>query len=227
MPLAHLLAPQIARKVEEIETALGRPPSMPPPSGGYLNSQGDVGTRAKAPPGETVPPTERYTNSLGQIAINAALKGAHDAALRQRHPATGSRQMLIPNTPAPTTEALPKNNRGQLVLPAHPGEAVGQTEAGEPVDVRGRKVGYLSQPNGGPAGPVQAYRFGGARGEAYLQQKYGPHLKAMQDNRDERGMPTDQFPQGYFKGVSKAERRDIEEGVGALMMIERDARRMI
>ncbi len=115
---------------------------------------------------------------------------------------------------------------GVVALP--PG-AVGTDETGRQIDARGRNLGYLSQQD-------SAIRFADRRSgdvrlddkdafaQSALEQMYGPHLKAMQDNRDAEGMPTDQFPAGHFDGVPADQRKRIEAGVKELMKREKGTR---
>jgi hypothetical protein len=116
-------------------------------------------------------------------------------------------------------------------------------ESGQSVAAGGRNLGYLATP--GPMRTAErkqsdylvsrdkddqdrllpkAEREGLRDKDAFsaqmLQRAYGKDAEAMMNNRDENGMPTDQFPPGYFNGVSAQDRENIEAGVRALRMID-------
>ncbi len=139
-----------------------------------------------------------------------------------------SAKMLIPNAaPTPHAQAPQFDKRGRQVVQLGAGPA-GATEGGQAVNAKGKKLGYLTgdgDPNlhrgAGNAGPMQAYRFGGAKGVEQLQSEYSKHLKAMRENVNEKGEPTDKFPEGYFKGMSQAEKDKIRVGVEALRLMEK------
>jgi hypothetical protein len=61
-----------------------------------------------------------------------------------------------------------------------------------------------------------------AFGRRAMEERYGADLKAMQEHRDADGMPTDQFPPGYFDGMSPGRREDIERGVWGLRKLQRE-----
>ena len=138
--------------------------------------------------------------------------------------------------------------KGPIVITLPAGEAVAENERGESLNRRGgRRLGYLpgeKQPahkEGDPYFPqvlAPGMRTGDYRDSdisiadaernpkpfdvAAMRRMYGKDLKAMQENRDADGMPTDQFPPGYFRGMSEKDRANIEAGTRALMNIERE-----
>jgi hypothetical protein len=241
MPLAHILAPQIARKVAQLEADLGRSPTPPT---GYLQSEGMQAARAPAPPAHEQAAQRlraQPKKSKAEAARNAELvKGA-----REKKIAEGMR--LIPNanapgqrlqlgmsengTPiyddAPAAAPAPKAKKGRKVIPAPTG-AAGTNERGESVDIRGKNLGYLAQE--GPVRTLERRQTDVSLGKAdtydrfgveTLQRRFGEHLKAMQNNREADGMPTDKFPLGYFDGMDARKKKEIEAGVARLKDVER------
>lgn len=172
---------------------------------------------------------------------------------RRRYGAEAPGNMqLIPNAPAAQVTPVPAQ-RGYLALPSGPigmdergmpvqgpntqprtvtlpQGAIGMSESGQAVDHKGKKGGYLEQDPmvsrelGSAPSAGHLYKFGGAKGVDEIEKKYSKHLKAMQENRDSEGLPTDKFPEGYFQGMSKSEARDIKEGVDALRKLEKGVR---
>jgi hypothetical protein len=138
----------------------------------------------------------------------------------------------------------PKNDprkRGRAMIKLPKG-AVGIDETGQAVDKKGKRLGYLNHPamvtptgdtplrgaDRRPSDIIITKDAGLADrdmfGAQHLQKTFGKHLKAMQENRDENGMPTDKFPADYFKGMSKDEREKIIYGVRALQMLDQGVR---
>lgn len=155
MPLAHLLAPQIARKVAEIETALGRPPSMPPPSGGYLTvgyekTPYDPRGLMNKPEPKTFDPQAAGSGGGMQQALGAFQRSGDPG---QRAFAKGAflgmddkfmkgyvQRPYTPPAPAPqpSRHAVPKKpgkagKPGPNALVFAPGEQIGVTESGQPI----------------------------------------------------------------------------------------------
>lgn len=134
----------------------------------------------------------------------------------------------MPNAPVqPAPEAKPSR-----VIQVKPGEVT--DEAGYAVDKKGKRLGYLDQEAMTPGtryldrrpGDLNLDETAGniARDDfarKQLEYVYGPHLKAMEENRDDRGMPTDKFPDGYFQGKSKADRENIKKGVKKLREVQK------
>lgn len=128
-----------------------------------------------------------------RAAKRAILKGLHSP---QPH------IVPIPNAPLPVQ--LPP--RGYLM--AAPGEAIGVTERGEPIDMRGRKLGYLVGPSVATQHGDVAIRTGeygkpnvamtdeNDFATATLEQSYGPYLKDLKEYNGE-------FPNGYFNNAYK------------------------
>lgn len=137
-------------------------------------------------------------------------------------------------TPPPMPMAGPRHNQ-IMIMPEDRAQVV--DEAGRAVDRRGRPMGYLAQEDQRGMQRAPVYRpsdivLDNKRGGFLTQPNdfeiqsmrdmYGQHLKAMQDNRGEGGRATDKFPAGYFQGMSKAQKANIEAGTKALMNIERE-----
>lgn len=141
-----------------------------------------------------------------------------------------------PDAPPPT------DARGRQVLQI-PADAQLTDEAGYAIDKRGKraldggKPFYAEQdqegartadrrasdvmihdPRKSHVGDEDAFAIG------VIQRQYGEHLQAMEDNRDGNGVPTDKFPAGYFDGMSKDKRQNIEAGVRWLRAINKGPR---
>lgn len=137
-------------------------------------------------------------------------------------------------TPPPMPMVGPHRNQ-IMIMPEDRAQVI--DEAGRQVDRRGRPTGYLAQPDQRDLQRAPVYRpsdivLDNKRGGFLTQpndfevqsmrEMYGQHLKAMQDNRGEGGRATDKFPAGYFQGMSKAQKANIEAGTKALMNIEKE-----
>jgi hypothetical protein len=176
-------------------------------------------------------------NSPFQTFKNAAVLGAAKESRRQK----GTR--LLPNAPVDQpVEAKPQTDKRGRAMIALPKGAVGIDETGQAVDKKGKRLGYLNHPamvtptgdtplrgaDRRPSDIIITKDAGLADrdmfGAQHLQKTFGKHLKAMQENRDENGMPTDKFPADYFKGMSKDEREKIIYGVRALQMLDQGVR---
>lgn len=171
MPLAHILLPQIARKAEEIEAALGPRPAgylaqpARPELVGAGTPQAEPAQPPKMRPGETASEAAmrelrgREPQRLDTIFRNAAERGFRRSAEREM----GTR-MLPPAAPPggtpqlgepigtdelgrPIYEDTMRPMRGRVMRP-EPGMPMGTDELGRPVDARGRAGGYLNQTAG-------------------------------------------------------------------------------
>jgi len=222
-----------AAQRENIEALSGASDAAPaePSTVGYLRvaappTAAEAGLKAlrDAPP-----------NTPWAVFKNAALLGAAEEARRQKG------TQLLPNAPVPApVEAKPAKG-GVIPLPKG---AVGIDETGQAVDKKGKRLGYLAQPAMvTPYGDVPMRTSdrrpndllitkdeGGtlqdddALGTYHLQQMYGKHLNEVRENRGADGLPTDKFPEGYFKGMTKKERENIIHGVQALRALEAGTR---
>lgn len=141
-------------------------------------------------------------------------------------------------TPAPASKTgrggTPASKTQKLAMKK--GQNVGFDETGESVDPKGKKLGYLASP-GAPRGSIA-----GSRGDApltdlarrktdapmdgrdvygaqALKQMYGDHLKARQDHFSDTGR--EEFPPGYFNGLTPEQRQSIEHGVESLRLAEK------
>lgn len=212
---------------------------------GYLAQTANVGSGASAPAqtakvqpkkGET--PSAAALRELRAMPNRGTGQVARDAMtlklMREGQLPGGIRPM--PNAPAAPEQLGFGVQPGVIALPAG---AIGMTEGGQPVDKRGKKIGYLG---GDPnvrfptADPMNPHETGGAGilkrmpgAEPTIERRYRTHLEAMQANRDENGMPTDKLPKGYFEAIgrergkpfSKAEQDDILNGIKALRQIDK------
>lgn len=142
-----------------------------------------------------------------------------------------------------TAMPAPARRPNTIALPSNPHARVATSERGEDVDARGRVI-----PDSGPA----LYVYGQRRAPGFntlerrpsdivitkddgllgsdkfsaqqLEKLYGKHLKAMEENRDANGNPTDKFPEGYFGDKPQAEIDNIYYGVKALKKLQRGIR---
>ncbi len=250
MPLAHLLIPQLAKKAEEIEAALGHRPEQI----GYLQASATP-SKADAAPGAN------QAFQSGAARGYAREKGVQDRKLipnapsprqpryypQPLHPMHGAPVgMNEDGTPIPGTDHVPKpvkkGKRTIIQLPQ--GEPVGHTESGIQIGAGPKRLGYLGRR--APADPnmqtlerrskdVPVFALDKRTGRPanpnqitydqfgvqLLQREFGKHLKEMQENRAPNAGPTDKFPPGYFEGMSAARRLEIEQGVKRLQEIER------
>ena len=246
MPLAHILMPQLAQKAKEIEAQFGHAPT------GYLENQGAglqmVGQGKSdmqpydpsTPMGRLKDPAGPYLQAMG--TMQKSKDPTQKAVARgmglgiDPHPYPGSvvpaePLPLSPETRSPEPGLSVKGKGKYLKLPK--GE-VGLDETGQSIDRRGKKLGYLGTPTiVTPYGDTPMRNADRRAGDVLasdrdpmavesLKNRFGKHLKEMRENVDARGRPTDQFPQGYFKNMSKAQRKTIEEGVKALQAVERE-----
>lgn len=261
-PLAHILAPQITQRVNQIDEDLGR--------AGYLahSSQANVGFEKTPydPRGVINKPDTRYYNPkapgagflagigmmqrsgdpIAQRVAKGFLAGGVGKVLGKQGayvpPQAGQsvdpkRENDAKSMVAPSAPATPRAKPGKLQLKK--GEAVGIDETGESVDRKGKKMGYLTSP-AAPMGTVNGMPLRDTArrqkdilissdkgtlmdqdvfGANALKQLYEPHLKAMQDHFGDTGR--EEFPPGYFKGMSPEQQRNIELGVKALRAMER------
>lgn len=126
-----------------------------------------------------------------------------------------------PNLPMPT------RGRGRLVL-SGPDTEEGLNEKGEVVNRKGKVLGQLALPDG--------YRFGNRTqadvtmqdhdelAEETLKRQYGKHLDVVDEQRDGHGVPTEEFPEGYFDGMDKKTEKNIRAGVKELIRRRRGVR---
>lgn len=264
MPLAHILAPLIAQKAKEIDQAINPQPApqsdTPMQALGYLaglNPNGDSavaqglgGGRAqanslgKAFKGPAPMQYDPATVAGSLVQARGALDRVSPAAAHGFDKGAGvgvtdgklgqsGRAYLIPNAPGGAPDPGFGVKPGVIVLPQG---AVGMTEGGKPIDRKGKKTGFLGNPQLKLADPMDPTQTGGAKmlatfpgGDLTIEQRYRPHLDAMQANRDEQGMPTDKLPAGYFEALgrergkpySDAEKKDILNGIQTLRKIEK------
>lgn len=241
MPLANILAPELLRKAQEIEDAIGPPTQARSTlAGGYLTAgyektpydpKGLIDKPdSKSFNGDTSPGMRGLgmLQRSGDPGLQAFGRGMIDGGsgslpsqkIKPLETAPAAPMRLVKkNEPTGTGK---KGSPRKLVLPAG---AVGTNERGESVTARGRKLGYLAQPElVTPYGGSQQLRTGERNrndvsvsrhegsdkftGDA-LMQRFGEHLKEYEDNGGE-------FPRGYFDGMSKQRRADIIDAVREL-----------
>lgn len=269
MPLAHILAPELLRKAQELEDALG--PPVPPGANGYLqvgyektpyDPKGIV-DKPEPKPYDQGAPAGRYLSGVGQMQrsedpLQQAFGNGYAGALKTYEGSTQPIPNALPPEAGPrvigTNERgepiyanaggpqppTPPAKKGRVVLPYGRNAPIGIDEHGDSTTLAGRKLGYLDAGVWGPAAArpgtptemgsndvrhadrrtndvsTSRHEAGDKYGNDALQRKYGKHLKAMQENRDANGMPTDRFPAGYFKGMSDVQKKNIVEAVKEL-----------
>jgi hypothetical protein len=224
------------RAARGLSTPQAQPPAAAPPEPttvGYLRMADAPAQTASEAALQRL--RAESNNSPFQTFKNAAVLGAAKESRRQKG------TMLLPNAPvAQPVEAKPQTDKRGRAMIKLPKGAVGIDETGQAVDKKGKRLGYLDQTAlVTPTGAAPPLRGANRRpddiiitkdagladndafGAAHLQKTYGKHLKAMQENRDADGMPTDKFPEGYFKGMSSKERENIIYGVRALQKLEK------
>lgn len=178
------------------------------PAGSYLNAMGLM---------------QRDDNSGVRAFANAAV----DAAMPKNEPTP------IPNYVPPAAPTPAPHARGRQVIQLEPDAngAVAYDEAGRGIDAQGRSMGFLRQAPG--PGMITADRnfntavdtskpTKDAFDVSQLEQNFGEHLRAMEDNRDRNGRPTDKFPDDYFKGMTAKEKKYITEGVKELRRVQKN-----
>lgn len=238
MPLIDLIVPQLAKRVAEFQQ------QMRPQGAGYL-SAGQVTAPADVPTASDKA-LEALRNAPPQSPIavvkNSALRQLGEDRMRAKHLA------LIPNAQVPDPLAPPVEGKtikknGKTIIELKPGEAVAMTEQGMPLDAKGKPLGYLKRatlvtPGGDMpmrtgveragdvlANPGGAYKFqqqGDTATPQMMEQLYGPHLNAVENNRDASGNPTDQFPPGYFHGMAPGDVENIKQGATLLRMMRKE-----
>lgn len=230
MPLAHLLAPQVAQKLNQIELDLGRQGYL---AHSQLQGTQDIGAGSRDP---VAPMPSTPKRKKGETASDAALRELR----AQEKPGLMQtlRNAYIAKTmqnekdakmkrPIPLAPVAPQGlgfavKPGTVVLPAG---AVGMTESGASVDRKGKKTGYLADPNVRTLERRQGDQiFDRQRGlltddqlgVQAMQREFGDHLKARTfENGDMR------FPAGYFDGMPAEKRKYIEDGVKHLEKLEK------
>lgn len=240
MPLANILAPELLRKAQEIEDAIG-PPTQARSSLGYLNNVGYEKTPYD-PKGLVNKPDSKSFNGDASPGMRGLgmLQRSGDPGLQAfgRGMIDGGSGSLpsqktkpLENAPAAPMRLVKKGEpvgTGKKGAPrkiALPAGVVGTNERGESVTARGRKLGYLAQPElVTPYGGSEQLRTGErnrndvsvSRHEGsnkftgdVLMQRFGAHLKEYEANRGE-------FPDGYFDGMSKTEKANIIDAVKEL-----------
>jgi len=230
MPFANILAPELLRKAQELEDAIG--PPVPLNAGylqaGYEKTPYDPKGLVNKP--EPKPYDSRFSpqmyglgmmqrsNDPGQQAFAKGVieGGAGDGPV--------TKTKMIESAPERPMKLVKSGAKPAKYLQLPKGQAVGMNERGESVDAKGKKLGYLGQPalvtpyNETPmrnadrrAADVSVSRH--ERGNKFsgdsLMKDYGEHLKEFEANRGE-------FPKGYFDGMSKTKKQNIIDGVNEL-----------
>lgn len=235
--------PPMPRATGYLAVSNGKPPAGPQPvaKGGKVtpfDPRGVMPPRSKAAQAEHDRPYDPRT--LGGAALQA-LGAVSKLGPEWQTFAQGVQRGLdakipvpIPNyaPPAQDVQPLPKNKRGNMLIALSPADLATVTnDAGRRVyDDAGKKLprpgGYLES---GRSGTQTAERRRGDTsmqdldpwGSKVLEQTYGPHLKAAQENYSyeeerrarARGEAYDPFPPGYFDGVSREAEANIRAGV--------------
>ncbi len=211
--------------------------AAPRPVGtGYLAPSGNVG----APPTASDKALEQLRADEKQRTVGGTVRNRAVQAAKQADKNDKNTQFPVHPAPLAVEPQKMTNKRGQVIIPLGAG-AVAMNERGESLNARGKNLGYLqSGPmrtgqqtqddiarsliaidrNGRPEMGM-ALRTGDPNAMKLLYKTYEPHLKAMQENRNADGTPTDKFPEGYFKGMTKEQRKEIEAGVKILRDVDR------
>lgn len=239
MPLMHILAPQILRRAQAIEEALG--PAVPPTpmAAGYL--QAGYEKTPYDPKGLVDKPEAKQFDPQTSAGKEATLMGGLQRS-ENPYTRTFARSYLEardgtnpPPQPMPTSPAAPmklvkkgdKTGTKGRVLQIDPSAAVGMNERGESVTAKGKKLGYLAQPSIETPSGSTPMRTGDRQGrdvsgsqwerdafsDAEMEKRYGKHY---QEWNDYKGSNKDGFPDDYFKGKSAADRKAIVDGVKEL-----------
>lgn len=238
MPLANLLAPELLRKAQEIEAAIGPPVPL---SAGYLQAgyektpydpKGLVDKHSGPSFDGDRSPGMRGLGML-QRSGDPGLQAFGRGVIEGGAPPPGKQSKPIENASERPMKLVKKGEKSGtkgrvLKLPA--GEA-GMNEQGQSVTAAGKKLGYLGSPqlvtpyNETPmrnadrrAADVSVARH--ERGNKFsgdtLMKNYGEHLKEFEANRGE-------FPKGYFDGMSKTKKANIIDAVNELRAREKIA----
>lgn len=240
MPLAHILAPQILRRAQAIEEALG---PATPMSGGYLQAGYEKtpydpkGLVDKPEGGGYFDPT---TSAGKEAALMGGLQRSENPYTRtfartylEARDGTYKTPEPMPTSPAAPMKLVKKGEKTGTkgrVLQLDPNAAVGTNERGESVTAKGKKMGYLAQPSiETPSGSTpmrtgdrQGRDVSGSRWErdafsdAEMTKRYGKHYQEWNDYQGAKGFGENSFPPGYFKGMSASERKNIIDGVQEL-----------
>jgi hypothetical protein len=227
MPLAHLLAPQIMRKAEELEAELGRTPpgylraSTPTPAPLPLASSG----------GTLMPVTDVPDDAPKAKKAKKLPKGVIAIPTDEQEP-IGSTEDGRPIYISPPAAPEPKLRKAgkRVIISAPTAMAVGTNEQGEATNIRGRNLGYMAQQNVPEIQTTErrpshvwtrdeSLIHPDAFARQVLEQRFGKHLKAQEDNLDPR-KPT-AFPLGYFNSMQPYEQQEIEEGTARLRELKR------
>lgn len=224
MPLAHILAPQLARKAEEIQAQLE------PQSTSYLQS---IGAGQGVQPAEASPYADPNQAPwvLGAItgmsgAPQAFRQGFNASMTHPRPDVTGmqSAERAPFDTTAP---AAPARGRLPRTIQIDPDGPAAINESGQAVDAAGKVLGYLQQ-----NGPVRTLERSRADVRDNDRDKFGgsvlnDDLKALQkEYKTEHADYTEngyKWPKGYFEGVDPREARETRAAVKRMVSLETDA----
>lgn len=194
-------------------------------------------------PGESYDPRIQSPEMLGKIEAQRLQqhgtvigRAVGRRLMQQSDPGIAPTIRPMPNAPVqPAPEAKPSR-----VIQVKPGEVT--DEAGYAVDKKGKRLGYLDQEAMNPGTRYLDRRPSDLNLDAtagniirdkffrdHIERTYGPHLRAMQDNRDPDGRPTDKLPDGYFEALgeergkpfSKDERENILKGMKKLKEVQK------
>ncbi len=125
---------------------------------------------------------------------------------------------------------MPARGRGRLVL-SGPDVEEGLNEKGEVVNRKGKVLGQQALPDGYRTGnrtqndvSIEDIQPTDEFADKQLKRQYGDHLKVLDEQRDANGVPTEQFPEGYFDGMDKKTEKNIRAGVKELIRRRRGVR---
>ena len=125
---------------------------------------------------------------------------------------------------------MPARGRGRLVL-SGPDVEEGLNERGEVVNRKGKVLGQQALPDGYRTGnrtqsdvSIEDIQPTDEFADKQLKRQYGDHLKVVDEQRDANGVPTEEFPEGYFDGMDKKTEKNIRAGVKELIRRRRGVR---
>jgi hypothetical protein len=216
MPLAHILAPQLARRAEEIAAATGHPSPN-----GYLQQVG-AGTGQK--PRDYDPSTPMGGAIEASKSMPGPMARGFLGALDQPH---GPNTRLLPNAPVqagpPIDTSKPIVKKGApMILKLEAGAPVATDEQGRALDKKGKKLGYLAagDPNmrtleinrndvSPGFNPVARSKFGAG----VLADLRVEGLKKYQQEYDDYVFNGYKWPKGYFDNVDSRIAKETRQSV--------------
>lgn len=228
MPLAHILAPQVAQKAQEIEAQLGhtsylqKSSSAPP-----LRGEGAMFVGNDAPKYDPADPKGAYIQAYSTLP-----KGYEGMRRGMMRGTTVPTVMPMPSAPVPELGAeITKNARGQLVINAEPGAPIGVKERGGAVDIRGKKVGYLDGSRTADRKPSDVRMRGEKDAPTRLEDKFSNDVRGVEYDKNLKKYKMEfkdykdndyRWPKGYFEGVKAKDAKRMRQAVEDMAAFETD-----